>query len=153
MIFGGGATGLLGTVFSRIFNFVDRKAERQFILEKYKLDAEIRSKEIENEQSISQAKNYSDMQVASYAHDSGSGQASQWVVNTIRLVRPVLTLLLWLLVGLIWLSIMNDTDKIDLPWLAHSAMALKEQIIGSILYSATASTLWWFGTRDMRKAK
>tara|TARA_B100001123_G_scaffold29830_1_gene31373 strand:- start:3470 stop:3940 length:471 start_codon:yes stop_codon:yes gene_type:complete len=153
MIFGGGATGLLGTLFSRVFDMVDKHQERQFIIKKYRLDADLRAKEMESEERIVEVKGYSDMLTASYLHDSGIGQGAPWVVNLLRLVRPTITLLLWVLVGSIWFSIMGEIQATAnaLPWLAEKSTILKEQIVGSIVYCATAATLWWFGTRDMRK--
>ena len=154
MIFGGGATGLLGTLFSRLFDIYDKGAERRFILEKYKLDAELRAREMESEEAIAETKGYVDMLTASYLHDTSIGKGSLWVVDALRLVRPLLTIMLWVLVGLIWFSIMRDISGANgLPWLAEKAMVLKEQIVGSIVYCATAATLWWFGTRDMRKTR
>lgn len=149
MIFGGGATGLLGTLFSQVASFIDKAQERKFILEKYRLDAEIRSKEMESEEKVAEVKSYSDMLTASYLHDTGIGQGSQWVVNLLRLVRPFLTILLWLMVGAIWFSVVHTGEA--LPWLATKAMEVQEQIIGTVLYSATAATLWWFGTRPMER--
>jgi hypothetical protein len=154
MIFGGGATGLLGTFFSRIFDFVEKGQERKFVLEKYRLDAELRAKEMESEERIAEAKGYADTLSASYLHDSNMGQASLWVINILRLVRPVITLWLWLLVAMIWFSIMMDIERANgLPWLIEKSAILKEQIVGSVVYCATAATLWWFGTRDMRKSR
>lgn len=154
MIFGGGATGLLGTIFSRVFDWVDKAQERKFILEKYRLDAEIRSKEIESEEKITEAKAYGETLAASYLHDTSYGMASQWVINILRLVRPVLTLLLWALVALIWFGVLRDIkDNAQLPWKIGQSHELVMQIVGTVLYCATAATLWWFGTRDSRTRK
>lgn len=154
MIFGGGATGLLGTIFSRVFDFVDKYQDRQFILAKYRLDAELRAKEMESEERVAEIKGYSDTLAASYLHDTGAGTGSQWVIDILRLVRPVITLMLWILMGLIWFSIVQDIKHAhDLPWLAQESITLKSQIVGTVAYCATAATLWWFGTRDMRKGK
>jgi hypothetical protein len=154
MIFGGGATGLLGTLFSRVFDFVDKAQERKFILEKYQLDAQIRAKEAESQEKIAETKGFVDMLTASYLHDTSFGQGSQWVINILRLVRPIITIMLWVLVGYIWYSIMQDIKQANgLPWLAEKSLELKMQIVGTVLYCATAATLWWFGTRDTRKGK
>lgn len=153
MIFGGGATGLLGTLFSRVFDHYEKGAERKFVLQKYKLDAELRARESESEERIAEINSASAMMTASYAHDTGTGTASQWVVDVLRLVRPVLTLLLWILVAFIWFSIADDIQTAPgLPWLIEKASALREQIVGSVIYCATAGTLWWFGTPNMRRA-
>lgn len=154
MIFGGGATGLLGTLFSRVFDVWDRAQERKFIIEKYRLDAELRAKETESEERMAESQSAAEMISASYLHDSSAGTGSPWVVNILRLVRPALTLMLWVLVAFIWVSIMKDIEQAkDLPWLAEKSQVLKEQIVGSVVYCATAATLWWFGTRDMRKTR
>jgi hypothetical protein len=154
MIFGGGATGLLGTIFSRVFDAYNKAAERKFFLQKYKLDAEIRSKEMESEERIAEVKGHSEMLTASYAHDTGIGIASLWVINILRLVRPTITMALWVMVAIIWFSLIDIIyNNKELPWLGESAMSLILQIIGTVLYCATAATLWWFGTRDMRKSQ
>ena len=137
-ILGGGATGFLGTVFDRVFGFFEKKEERQFILEKYQLDAQERAKERESELAIAESKNASDMLVASYGHDTGVGEGSQWVIDLLRLVRPFITVFLWVMVLIIWATVEVEYD-------------FKGQIISTVLYCATAATLWWFGTRDKRK--
>lgn len=139
-ILGGGATGLLGTIFSRMFGFFEVQKEREFILHKYKLDAQERARERESEAAIAADNAAATILESSYAHDTNIGAASQWVINLLRLVRPVITLLLWFLVALIWLTVEEQYD-------------FKGQIISTVLYCATAATLWWFGTRDRREKK
>jgi hypothetical protein len=138
-ILGGGATGLLGTVFGQVMGLVDKAQERKFILQKHRLDAEIRTKETESAQAIAEVNASSQALSGSYGHDSSFGPTSVWVSNIRSLVRPMLTLLLWLVVTLIWYSVVP------------SEATLREQIIGTVLYCATAATLWWFGSRDTRK--
>lgn len=137
-LIGGGATGLLGSMFSRVFGYFEQRQTQRFILEKYRLDAEERAKERESERLIAESSEAADMLTASFRHDASYGQGSQWVVNLLRLVRPCLTLLLWLLVALIWLTLEAEYDY-------------QGQILSTILYCATAATLWWFGTRDRRR--
>ena len=138
-ILGGGATGLLGTLFSQVAGFIDKERERKFILEKHKLDAEIRSKETESATAIAEVNAMTQSVSASYVHDSSFGQTSMWVANIRSLVRPCLTVLLWILVGIIWFSTSPEEKE------------LRSQIVNNIVYCAVAATIWWYGIRDMRK--
>jgi hypothetical protein len=139
-ILGGGATGLLGTMFDRMFIFFEKKEERKFIIEKYQLDSQERAKERESEVAIAENSVASQMMIESYNHDSNIGVADRWVINILRLIRPVITLFLWFLVALIWLTVEEQYN-------------FKGQIISTVLYCATAATLWWFGSRDKHKSK
>lgn len=139
-IIGGGATGLLGTMFDRVFGYYEKIEERKFILQKHELDSIERAKDRESQANISEINNSAKLVETSYAHDTNFGTGSQWVINLLRLVRPTITLILWFLVALIWISVGEDYD-------------FKGQIISTVLYCATAATLWWFGTRDNKKSR
>lgn len=75
-----------------------------------------------------------DTQIASYTNESNSGQASQWIIDVLRLVRPTITLYSLILVTLFWF-VANDVDK-----------AL---IITSVLDIASMAVAWWFGDRRL----
>ena len=139
-ILGGGVTGLFGTMFDRIFGHFEKKEERKFILQKYQLDAQERARERESELAIAENRAAAEILTASYQHDANIGAADRWVINLLRLVRPSITLMLWFMVVLIWLTVDEEYD-------------FKGQIISTVLYCATAATLWWFGTRDKCKSK
>jgi hypothetical protein len=66
---------------------------------------------------------------ASIKADAASGKASRWVVNLLRLVRPALTFLLWIITAGIFLRTQNQA------------------IAEAAVFAATAATLWWFGDR------
>ena len=66
---------------------------------------------------------------ASIKADAALGKGSQWVINTLRLVRPSLTLLLWMITAYIF------------------AVTKQDAIIEAAVFAATAATLWWFGDR------
>ena len=108
-IFGGGATGLFGSIFHRVFKFYETKQNHRFILEKYRLDAEIRSREVEHEAEMTETAYQHESLIASYSHDTGTGIASKWVINILRLIRPAITIALWGLVALIWVSTDNQS--------------------------------------------
>ncbi len=93
---------------------------------------EARAQETEQELALAaQAGSWAGLE-ASIMADASIGKASRWVINILRLVRPVLTLLLWLLTGWIF-AITQD---------GHIAEAC--------VFAATAATLWWFGDRAPR---
>jgi hypothetical protein len=79
------------------------------------------------------------LRAASYQHDQSAVPASPWAVNVLRMVRPVLTGGLIILVGVIYFRTEN--------------LAQQEVIIQSVIYMASSATLWWFGDRALRSKK
>ena len=66
---------------------------------------------------------------ASLKAEAALGKASLWVINMLRLVRPTITLLLWIITAMIFLVTQDSA------------------IIEASVFAATAATLWWFGDR------
>ena len=123
----GGATGILGSVLGKAFNFVDmyvdeRKAagEHQRTIEMHRLQAELRADELENEM-------------------TGVEVPYPWVAACLRLMRPLLTVML---VGIVWYIYASSDD-----------LAQQETIIQSVIYMSSTAVLWWFGDRAMRPKK
>ena len=124
----GGITGLIGSLAGKVFGYFERnqkikekKLEFEQELRLLELEHTFKSKEREHEQKILIEQNAADLRLASYAHDSNTGHADQWVINLLRLVRPALTL------GLVLLAYtMPRTET---------------------LYLATTAVSWWFGDR------
>jgi len=85
---------------------------------------------------IAQAKIDADSRVASYSHDSMAGTGSLWCSNLLRLVRPVLTFSLIILVGILYFKAVPEG---------------RATIEASVIYLCSSSCLWWFGDRTMRK--
>lgn len=142
----GGATGLLGIIFtavSRWFEAKQRMAERaqdyKHELALQQLAMQTRGMELESEQAIADIEATQAMRTGSYDHDRGYGRASQWVVNILRLVRPALTLGLITLTGLIYFSLDNASQRQD--------------VIEMVSYATTAAIVWWFGAREMERRK
>ena len=140
----GGATGIFGSLINRVANYFEKKQERKFILDKYKLDAEARSQEHEYHMEKADLEASSESLKASYRHDTETGLASKWVINTLKLVRPILTFSLILLTASIIYELMSEN------------MMSSEQldyIIQSVFYLTTTSITWWFGdrSRNIRK--
>lgn len=130
----GGIFGIVGTALGRVAGFFERK--QNYEQEQARWGHEIKlhelnmqAQETEFELALAaQAGSWSGLN-ASIRADAAIGPASQWVINVLRLVRPVLTLLLWLITA--WIFLRTQT-----PAIAEAA-----------IFAATAATLWWFGDR------
>ena len=141
----GGATGIIGSVLGKAFSFIDawqeeKKADSEHgrTIELLELQNKLGAEESEREMEITQAKIDADSRVASYSHDSMGGASSVWVTDCLRLVRPVLTFSLIVLVGILYFK---------------AIPAGRATIEASVIYMASSSVLWWFGDRAMRSKK
>jgi len=139
----GGVTGIIGSVIGKAFSFLDawqeeKKATNEHgrTLELLELQNKIGAEENEREMAITQSKIDADSRVASYSHDSMAGTGSIWVIDLLRLVRPVLTFSLIILVGILYFK---------------AIPAGRATIEASVIYLCSSSCLWWFGDRAMRK--
>lgn len=132
----GGLFGIVGTALGRFASYFERKQaflqEQRRWAHEYKLhelNMQARAQETEMELALAaQAGSWAGLE-ASIQADAAIGQASLWVINILRLVRPVLTLLLWLITGWIFSRTQNGA------------------IVEAAVFAATAATLWWFGDR------
>lgn len=132
----GGLFGLIGTALGRVAGFFERRdenaQERARWIHEYRLhelNMKARAQDTENEIELAaQAGSWRGLE-ASILADSAVGQASRWVINLLRLVRPSLTFLLWIITAGIFLQTQNQA------------------IAEAAVFAATAATLWWFGDR------
>lgn len=132
----GGLFGLIGTALGRVAGFFERKqtfAQEQVRwsheLKLHELTMQANAQETEAELAlVAQSGSWKGLE-ASILADAAIGEASRWVVNTLRLVRPVLTLLLWMITAFIF------------------AQTGDGSVIDAAVFAATAATLWWFGDR------
>jgi len=128
----GGATGIVGSILGKAFSFLDAwqaekaaSADHQRTLEMMEVQSKMKAGEAENE-----------MRIASYTHDTGTGQSAEWVTNILRLVRPVLTFSLIGLVLVLYLEAQPPG---------------RDMIEASVVYMMSSAVLWWFGDRALRK--
>ncbi len=96
--------------------------------------ARINEKKRSDELEMAKLNASKDTQIASYKHDTDGGQASLWVINLLRLVRPAITLYAFILITIFWFAA-NITDK--------------GLIIAGILDVASMAVAWWFGDRSI----
>ena len=142
----GGATGILGSVLGKVFNFADvfieekkAKGEHERTMEMHRLQSELRADELESELAIGQEQSAGAAQVESYAMMPGVEVPDPWVAAILRLMRPLLTVML---VGIVWYIYASSDD-----------LAQQETIIQSVIYMSSTAVLWWFGDRAMRPKK
>mgnify|MGYP003627870918 FL=1 len=142
----GGATGLIGSLLSKgigIFEAGQKRKDKalEYEQELKLLDkqAALRTAETENELAIANAETAASLREASYSHDNSMGKPHRWVVDVLRLVRPVLTGFLLILVGGIYFT----TDD----------FAMKAGVIDSVLFMTSSAVTWWFGDRSLQGKK
>ena len=138
----GGATGIIGSVIGKVFSFVDvwaenkkADAEHKRTIEMLELQSRLGAEESERELAVAESAAAADIRTASYKHDSSVGMGSIWVVDVLRMVRPILTFTLIVLVGIIYFK----SGEVD-----------KSTINLSVLYMCSSAVLWWFGDRSLR---
>ena len=136
ILLGGAGGGLLGSLINRFVGVYEKKKERDFILQKYELDAKERARERESEERIVESSAASASLQASYLHDSNIGSASLWVINILRLVRPTLTTLSGIMLAVIFFNINNPE--------------LEESIVLAVVAISTGSWTWWFADRGRK---
>jgi len=143
----GGATGLLGTAISGVMKYFTNKQEQSHELKVMDMELKHMDREAEIALKIEEKKQEGKEAQAAWAGLEASyreaGQRwstgnSGWIVfvDVIRgLMRPVLTLCLVILMGVIYFMLGPDTPH------------MQGQIVNTILYLATSAVLWWFGSR------
>jgi hypothetical protein len=172
-IFGGGLTGLIGSVTQRIFEFKTKKLEIELQKEKFaneialkKADAEIMAQEWAARTKVAEVEGAAKVEVedakafntalTSEPQRYSQGELSNkqnWLMVVLDfargVIRPGLTLYLCAITTVIYVkaSRLLKSDII-LPGMAYD---LVNQIISTILYLTTTCVLFWFGTRNTKK--
>lgn len=132
----GGLFGIVGTAFGRVAGYFERnqvhKQEQARWGHEYKLhelNMQARHQETELEIALAAQQGSWKGLEASIKAEAAIGKASLWVINMLRLVRPAITILLWLITMIIFLRTQDSA------------------IVDAAVFAATAATLWWFGDR------
>jgi hypothetical protein len=127
----GGLVGLAGSAIKAGIGLFENSQEYKLKKLQYEHELNLLDRQVD----IKRVETDSQERVASYTHDTGLGNPSQWVVNLRSLVRPTLTVYLLLLVTFIWFDYsLNDSS-------------IRDRIVGDILYLCGMCLSWWFGDR------
>ena len=168
----GGATGLLGSLFTVIFGYFEEKRKNAHEIEMRQLDMEEMDKEWEyrqraadREADVRLQESSDDLMRASYVNDSATytkghdlprwGVIPLLLVDLVRgLIRPSLTIIL------IWMIYSTRCEIIAILEAAgisaitpDLALGIYREVVASILYCGTTALLWWFGSRQIRGRK
>ena len=140
---GGGVFGLMGTVIGRIAGFFERRQENVHEQARWTHEAALidlqmkaRASELAGQESLAQTSGAWQGLAASLEAEASIGESYRWVNAVRALTRPLLTLLLWLITGLVYLGAAADA---------------RAGIVETTTFAATAATLWWFGDRGTRR--
>ena len=139
---GGGVFGLVGTALGRLAGYFETRQQQRHERERWAHEMKL----IELKQAARAAGQAAERALAetsgrwagleaSLAADAAIAASYPFVDAVRGLTRPVLTLLLWLIAGGIWLG---------------AGEGARMEITETATFAATAATLWWFGDRSPR---
>lgn len=140
---GGGVFGLIGTLVGRVAGFFERRQDHaqeraRWLHEKELAELQMRAKAsalAAEEQLAHTAGTWAGL-AASMQAEAAIGESYRWVEAVRALTRPLLTVLLWIITGFVWLGAEAEA---------------KAAIVETTTFAATAATLWWFGDRGNRR--
>jgi hypothetical protein len=120
----GAAIGAIGSLVTKGVSIYENN-------QKAKIDEKRRSDELQ----MARINADKDTQLASFTHDTNIGEGSQWVINTLKLFRPALTILPIAATASFFI-VANELDR--------------SLIIASTLELNSMAVSWWFGARSLR---
>ncbi|RIJ28456.1 hypothetical protein [Henriciella mobilis] len=142
---GGGLFGLIGTALGRVAGFFEARQAQAHERARWAHETELlerqqaaRAAETEAELALAETAGRWEGLRASVEADAAIAASYRWVDAVRGLTRPLLTLLLWLIAGGIWLGADDGA---------------RASITETATFAATAATLWWFGDRSPRQGR
>lgn len=129
---GGGVFGIVGSLIGRVAGLVETRQSNTQERARWCHELELESLRSSGALKLAQEEGRNEGLAASLAAEAAIGPTYLWVNAVRALIRPVLTLLLWLITATVFLG---------------ADMLARSQIIETTTFAATAATLWWFGDR------
>lgn len=136
---GGGVFGLIGTVIGRAAGIVERRQDNAQERARWAHEAVMREAKLREMAAATEAQiKLADVAgawrglAASMEAEAAIADSYRWVNAVRALTRPMLTLLLWVITGLVFLGASTEA---------------RAGIVETTTFAATAATLWWFGDR------
>lgn len=171
-VFGGGITGLVGSITQHVLEFKTKKLELEANRDRFaheermvKAEAEVMAQEWAARTKVAEVESAAKVETADAAAFAASfneparyaehvTEKQNWFMvglDVLRgVVRPGLTLYLCVLTTLLYLKAQR---MLPANLNADQALGLVNEIINTILYLTTTCILWWFGTRNKQKQK
>lgn len=136
---GGGVFGILGTIAGRVASYWERKQTFAHEVDKWahetkllEMQMQAKAQETEAELALADVSGSWKGLEASMNAEAAIPESYKWVAAVRGLTRPALTILLWGITLVIFLT----TDGSN-----------RQEITEATTFAATAATLWWFGDR------
>lgn len=182
-VFAGGATGLLGVLLQRFFDYRKAKTDLELAALQLKAAKETREMELQyQERMAARVAEVQEMQAQldahtkeveadaklvadSYQHDrptftlpadqrNGFVAFFMGIVDFIRgLTRPALTAYTMVLLTLVFIWVREMYAKLGVQMTPAQVHDLAMQCVGTIFYLATTTSVWWFGVRPGQPPK
>lgn len=138
---GGGILGIFGSALNRVFGIWEAREERENMrvenaheLQLIKEQRQTNRQETEMELARTATEGSFEGLSESLKHDARLQNVAPWVNNVRALTRPVLTY----------------TSFIALASMAYFMADLRVDLTEAVVFVATTSAAWWFGSRDHR---
>lgn len=169
--FSGGATGLIGVLLQRVFDWLHVREQTRLedlkfknALEMRKLDIEmskqewaarlsIASTEAEAKKDVAESEAFAASLIKEperYSNAAAVTPGQNWLLVLLDLfrggIRPGLTIYLCVVVTILMKTSTSLVEKEDLT--PEEALKMIMLLIDAIIYVWTTCTLWWFGTRN-----
>ena len=144
LLLSGGATGILGGLFTGILGIINRHQDLK--AQQLKFSHELRLQEMqmaslqaetERELLIADAHASAGVMSESIKHDAAIIEVSRWVNNTIKLFRPSITLYLITLTMIVYFT--------------NHDVEIQRKITDAVVFSTITTISWWFGSRQLSK--
>ena len=139
---GGGVFGLIGTVIGRAAGLIERRQDNAQERARWAHDAAMQQARMREMVAATEAQiKLADAAgawrglAASMEAEAAIADSYRWVNAVRALTRPLLTLLLWIITGLVYLGATTEA---------------RAGIVETATFAATAATLWWFGDRGQK---
>jgi len=175
-IFGGGLTGLLGTVIAKVADFKTKKLEMEMANQRFSHEVEMKKTEMQMAAAEAAARievTKIDAQGKTDVADAASLKAAidaedqprlsdpskitsrqEWlfvIVDAVKtMVRPGLTIYLCVLATMMYIQARSLMGSAMAP---ADAAALLREIVNTVLYLTTTCVLFWFGSRNSSSKK
>jgi len=150
----GGIFGLVGSLVGAVGKYFQKKQEQSFLREKWDYETKLLElnmkkgiQEFDHEMALTaQQGSWSGLE-ASYKHDASIGPVHKWVNDIVKLFRPVLTIALWILCGIIfwWFGQKEFSETLS----SEDIFILKRYMIHTTFFAAGSAAMWWFGERSL----
>ena len=155
----GAAFGALGSIVNRgigIFETREKRKDRQLEMahevERWQIDITLaadaragRAEEARQALARTEAEGSWRGLNASLRAEAGIGQSWPWVAAIRALTRPALTLLLWVLFAILFMSAVSGALE------AETAAGVVRTAVETVAFSASTALAWWFGDRAPRR--